>query len=222
MKQSVKKSEKFTSELITILPSDSEDEILSAFEKSCKSSEETWSIFNENSECRRNSKDWKCYPKYFWEELIEYVERYNQTTSYDFKDYTCFIKGHILGETLEKILETSSEFKFLVNFGGDMILRKFSSIGLKGEKSSEILFLSDSPCVYAVFTSGNTNKRGNHIKGTRRRGTVTIIVEEPSPKDLASLDALCTIMFSERISEEEACAISKLHGYELIIHEDYE
>lgn len=217
----MRKFTRFTSEVITELPEDLEDEILEEFEISCDEAENLWSIFNEESECRRNSKSWQCYPFGFWEELISYVEMYNIISPYDYKDYTCFVKGYVLGRVLDKILDEPSKFKFLVNFGGDMIVRKFDAVGLKGASNSDVVFFSDFPYCYGLFTSGNTDKRGKHIKGLDRWGTTTIIVEEPKPRDMASLDALCTILFSGAISRAEACEIAKSHGYDLMVHENY-
>lgn len=215
-------STKFTSKLETVLPVEYESEILDVIQKSCDRVEETWSIFNKNSECRKSSKNWIKYPKNFWKQLVEPIENYNLSTEFNFKDYTCFLKGEVLSDALKFILNQNPKFNFQINFGGDMVIRGYDAIEVRDSGISEVILLDNPSSIYAAFTSGNTNKRGNHIKGTSRRGLLTLISENPKAKDLASLDALCTLTFSESLSKEESKRIALSNGRDVYFYEHFE
>ena len=87
-------------------------------------------------------------------------------------DATSMIKGMFIDELLSEVQPTG---KYLIDFGGDIVTNGRASVEIEG--SNLVISTVPTSRPFYIFTSGNTDKRGDHIKGGGR-GTVTVISRE--------------------------------------------
>lgn len=142
------------------------------------------SIFN--SEEFKLNGEFNLIPQYLWKYSLR-------------GDITCVMKGVAI-DYIRKILKDHGAKSYLINFGGDIYgANVMADIQIEDSKFS----LGMSGC-YSVFTSGNTNKRGNHIL-TGPRGTTTVIVKYKDDSEYINgyVDALATKLHanSDQIDE---------------------
>lgn len=91
----------------------------------------------------------------------EFDDLYEEFITYDGKvNYTGFLKGFFIDLVGDEIEKLDNDASYLINFGGD-IKGKNTSIKVKIENSNVIIERSGD---FVICTSGNTDKRGNHIK----------------------------------------------------------
>lgn len=133
------------------------------------------------------------------------------------KDYTCFAKGFVLDKALMAMVMAnfSSPSNYMVNFGGDLVAKGLEHVSIQG--TTEKYYFSPSDDFKAVFTSGNTEKRGNHILKLdgepAMNGRLTLIAEAKTLEgELMNLDALTTFRFAEMIDSQELNRICARRG----------
>ena len=139
------------------------------------------------------------------EELLPYLEQYFEKVNGP--DLTCMLKGLFIlylfqadgmGEKISEIPES-----FMINFGGDILCRGIWNIRV--EDSFTMIRTKPDDC-YAIFTSGNTSKRGTHItpvihESQPLNSQLTSVYREPFSEDLLFklplFDAYTTIRYAE-------------------------
>lgn len=111
-------------------------------------------------------------------------------------DPTCMLKGLLINE-LSNYLVKSGHESFLISFGGDIYGHnaKRSMIKIEGTR-----FSIDLEGTYSVFTSGNTEKRGDHIIGGPSGMFNTVVVQwgDAAP-DNSLVDILATKLFANEL-----------------------
>ena len=150
-----------------------------------------YSFFNENSRIHWDSR---CYPPELSEVYVDKIKMYNPI------DLTSCLKGAFLYRMVKYMRGVPSSF--LLNFGGDMVGRG------EFEVSIDCSFTSiTTNGLFAIFTSGNTERRGNHIKcRIPRSGTVTEIFSLKSESEISRLsdfDCYTTLRFASEINKCE-------------------
>jgi hypothetical protein len=95
----------------------------------------------------------------------------------DTLDFTGILKGLALEKIKDKLIEFGA-ISYLVDFGGDIIGHNIKS-NIKVNDNFNILKSGD----FSIFTSGNTEKRGDHIilKDKHDYSTVTIVMNKINP-----------------------------------------
>jgi len=88
-------------------------------------------------------------------------------------DVTCMLKGLALDE-IHKILRSHHSKSHIISFGGDIF--GYNTTGTTVE-INETNFQIDIQGTYSIFTSGNTDKRGNHIFGCQSGRFITYVVK---------------------------------------------
>lgn len=130
-----------------------------------------------------------CLPK-------EYVE-------YGYEgDLTCMLKGLAI-DYISKILKDIGSLSHIISFGGDIFAIDVpSSVSIDGTK-----FKIEINGTYSIFTSGNTNKRGNHIVGGEENYISTVVVKWNSLDTNNTLvDILATKLVSKEIESSNSIA----------------
>lgn len=124
------------------------------------------------------------YPDY--NEIAKELEKYR---SYGLgNDLTCLMKGHAI-DFIAFLLTNLGHKSYIINFGGDIYMRNSSAI-IHTDNENVTINLSGN---YSIFTSGNTDKRGDHIVGCPSGRLVTVIVEWFSDDyDNTEVDILAT------------------------------
>lgn len=209
------KREKFTSDLIIVAPDSQIENINSAVDVACDIFEEKWSKFNPFSDLFSKAPE---LPVTMWEEVKELLNKYNKGK--EVKDYTCFAKGFVLDKALMVMISDnfSSPSNYMVNFGGDLVAKGLEHLSIEG--STEKYYFSNSDDFRAVFTSGNTEKRGNHILKLdgepAMNGKLTVITDAKALEGaLMNLDALTTFRFAEMIDSKEFNRICARRGIKI-------
>lgn len=101
-------------------------------------------------------------------------------------DLTCMLKGYAI-DIIAKCLLDWGVKSFLINFGGDIFGYNTSAkVNIEGTKFNIV-----SEGIFSIFTSGNTDKRGNHIPGGLR-GTTIVLVEWKSKYSNTLVDIMAT------------------------------
>lgn len=203
---------KFTSDLIIVAPDSQIENIDSAIEVACDIFEETWSKFNPFSDLFSKAPE---LPPTMWDEVKKLLNKFNKGK--EVKDYTCFAKGFVLDKALMAMVMAnfSSPSNYMVNFGGDLVAKGLEHVSIQG--TTEKYYFSPSDDFKAVFTSGNTEKRGNHILKLdgepAMNGRLTLIAEAKTLEgELMNLDALTTFRFAEMIGSQELNRICARRG----------
>lgn len=210
------KRKKFTSDLVIIAPDSQIENINSAVEVACDIFEEKWSKFNPFSDLFSKAPE---LPATMWEEVKDLLNQYNKGK--EVKDYTCFAKGFVLDKALMAMIScnfSSPSSNYMVNFGGDLVAKGLEHFIIEG--STEKYYFSNSDDFRAIFTSGNTEKRGDHIIKLNgepaMHGKLTIIADAKTlDGGLMNLDALTTFRFAEMVSSQELNRICARRGIKI-------
>lgn len=128
-----------------------------------------------NSEEYKLNEDQNLIPKSLWTYALV-------------DDITCVMKGLAI-DYIRNILKGYGAKSYLINFGGDIYGANVST-NIQIEDSKFTLGMNGC---FSVFTSGNNDKRGNHIL-TGPRGTTTVIVRYKNDYNYVNgyVDALAT------------------------------
>lgn len=121
----------------------------------------------------------------FPESLDEYYRKKIQEYSDEYCDGILDLTSCLKGEFLYRLLEDEEIYKnrFLINFGGDMVGRGEYQIRIENS-FSEVC----THHMFAIFTSGNDKRRGEHIKcKVLRNGTVTELFWNMDGNDISRL-----------------------------------
>lgn len=123
-------------------------------------------------------------------------------------DITCVMKGLAI-DCISAILKSHGAKSYLINFGGDIYGHNVDQ-NIPIENSKFTLGLKGC---FSVFTSGNTDKRGDHIPGGAR-GTSTVIVRYKSDDNYinAYVDALATKIHAKSDQVPELMNIIESRG----------
>jgi nucleoside 2-deoxyribosyltransferase len=100
-------------------------------------------------------------------------------------DVTSAMKGVAIGKIVDYFSTMFTGMRYIISFGGDMYIHN-TSTKVKINRSKFTLDLSDD-FDWTVFTSGNTEDRGNHITGCDSNKFVTVVSRHPRFKGVDSV-----------------------------------
>jgi nucleoside 2-deoxyribosyltransferase len=121
-------------------------------------------------------------------------------------DITCAMKGFAIDE-IRKIFSSpieegglGTEYKsFIINFGGDIYVHNAHPIiNIEGTKFNIDLCTGD---YWSIFTSGNTEKRGNHILGCPEGEFSTQVIKWHAPEEVNN--TIADIMATKFVANEQ-------------------
>ena len=149
----------FTSIFKVIGPDYFENDIMNLTNVVAGYIDRTYNIFNPDSMVSRKMEVPKpCIDSILDKKILEY----NQTAGTSILDYTCCLKGLFLDNLLFEYGDVP-DFDYLFDFGGDIVGQGEFTIPI-GNSFAQIKTLPGD--IFGIFTSGNNEKRGNHIKCT--------------------------------------------------------
>ena len=117
-------------------------------------------------------------------------------------DYTCMLKGYLI-DYIRLLLDGEFYDSYVIDFGGDVYVQNLNNRMIQIENSKFNIHIDSGK--YSIFTSGNTNKRGNHIIGSRRNSYCTIVKKWQSDEVVDNI--LCDI-FATKAYAGEQCMIN--------------
>lgn len=119
-------------------------------------------------------------------------------------DYTCMLKGYLI-DYIRLLLDGEFYDSYIIDFGGDVYIQNLHNRMVQIENSKFNVHIDSGR--YSIFTSGNTDKRGDHIIGSRKNSYCTIIKKWGANEQVNN--TLCDIFATKAYAGEE-CMINLL------------
>lgn len=120
-------------------------------------------------------------------------------------DVTCAMKGSFI-DYVHELLHEYGLTKYIINFGGDMLIRGINTVVNIDESNFNIEVTDDR--LWSIFTSGNTKKRGDHIDGCVSGYQVTVVVKWKDPSSI--FNSYVDVMATKVASGKDVENISRL------------
>ena len=152
----------FTSVFRVIGPDYFENDIINLTNTVADTIDRMYNIFNPESMVSKKQN--VPVPSCLDCELYEKILEYNSKAGNSILDLTCCLKGLFLDNLMFEYGDIP-DFDYMLDFGGDIIGQGEFTIPIANSFSQIHTLPGD---IFALFTSGNTEKRGNHIKLTNR------------------------------------------------------
>lgn len=120
-------------------------------------------------------------------------------------DMTCMMKGYAI-DIIRSIMDKANIDKYIIDFGGDIYGNNVNYIARIDGTSIDLTLSGKS----SVFTSGNTEKRGNHVVGGKSGHQYTTVIIWNEVIDNVLADVLATKHFANEKVVDELIAMNNV------------